>query len=437
MSKSKQVRDSSPMDVDKMDEEIVDVNNLQTSDIQPESNTVTSVTSNDLIGNGKIGNEREVKINDDYAKSMREDIQINLKAGYEGYLESFYTDINLPTDLSLMFNQSIGGSKDFNSLRAKELIDGIDEYRKQKIEDNAKEHELMYKFGILLKNINDYKRSVLGIDIPKEGHATRHLDWEKIQNNFSKTCISYGYFIPNDLSFTDESMIKDKSMLMQGAQEMFKQSVVFPNCLKSKSENSKRYCALYFLYCGYHVVILNDAQSQKNEYIGKISQTPLTDDFGSYVENGMIVAASSESKKQSNNLVIGDSNDTVVTNGKRTKKATRKKKKKADEKKNEKILQLNFFKDKNSKVKTGKGMENDMQVYNNMKSDDTTFIYFNLLVRQDGSTQTHKIVCYVKYVESGIDIYVATSEGEDKHQVTTFSKLDNKKMENFTVYWKE
>lgn len=436
MSKSKHVRDSSPMDVDKMDEEIVVGNNLQTNDIQPEPDTVTSVMSNDMIGNGKIGNGREVKINDDYANDMRRKIQINLKEGYDGYLESFYTDINLPSDLSLMFNQSIGGSKNFNSLRAKQLIDDIDKYRNQNIEDNTKEHELMYKFGVLLKNINDYKRSVLGVDIPKEGHATRIFDWEKIQTDFAKTCISYGYFIPNRLEYINESVIEDKSVLFKVAQEMFKQSVVFPNGLKSKSENSKRYCALYFLYCGYHVVILNDAQSQKNKYIGRMSQTPLTDNFGYYVENHKIVAASSESKKQSNNLVIGDSNDTVVTNGKRTKKTTRKKKK-ADEKKNKKELKLNFIKDENSKVKTGKGMENDIQVYNNMEVDDTTFIYFYLLARKDKSTETHRIVGYIKYVESGIDIYVAISEGKDEHKVTTFYKLDKSKMENFTVYWKE
>ena len=247
MSKSKHVRDSSPMDVDKMDEEIVVGNNLQTNDIQPEPDTVTSVMSNDMIGNGKIGNGREVKINDDYANDMRRKIQINLKEGYDGYLESFYTDINLPSDLSLMFNQSIGGSKNFNSLRAKQLIDDIDKYRNQNIEDNTKEHELMYKFGVLLKNINDYKRSVLGVDIPKEGHATRIFDWEKIQTDFAKTCISYGYFIPNRLEYINESVIEDKSVLFKVAQEMFKQSVVFPNGLKSKSENSKRYCALYFL----------------------------------------------------------------------------------------------------------------------------------------------------------------------------------------------
>lgn len=436
MSKSKHVRDSSPMDVDKMDEEIVNINNLQTSDIQPEPDTVTSVMSNDMIGNGKIGNGREVKINDDYANDMRRNIQINLKEGYDGYLESFYTDINLPTDLSLMFNQSIGGSKNFNSLRAKQLIDDIDKYRNQNIEDNATEHELMYKFGVLLKNINDYKRSVLGVDIPKEGHATRHFDWEKIQTDFAKTCISYGYFIPNKLKYLDKSIIDDESVLFQVAQEIFKQSVVFPNGLKSKSENSKRYCALYFLYCGYHVVILNDAQSQKNKYIGEISKTPLTDDFGYYLENNKIVAASSESKKQSNNLVIDDSKNTVVTNGKRTKKTTRKKKK-ADEKKDKKILILNFIKDENSKVKTGKGMENDIQVYNNMEADDTTFIYFYLLVRKDGSTETHRIVGYIKYVEGGIDIYVAIKEGDDKNEVITFYKLDKSKMENFTVYWKE
>lgn len=223
----------------------------------------------------KIGNK--VRLDRNSTDTLNAE-RLNVKADYldDDDRESFYTDVNLPIDFMKRFNQGLKKSKGFNQLEASFLVKQVEDYKKCKEPNITTELELMHNFGVLIKNVNDYKRAFID-GVTKKIHVNefKKLDSWNESYDFSKTCISCGYIIPNEVTQTQadsRGTVSEKDR-KKAIEIMFKQSVIFPNNLnfpKSKSGHRKDYFAITFVYGPYHIVLFNVALSEKSSYRGKI-----------------------------------------------------------------------------------------------------------------------------------------------------------------------
>lgn len=377
----------------------------------------------------------------------------------DDYRQMYYTDVNLPTDMDFRFNQGLRGSKAFNENAAASLIKTVDMYKKGDA-DPQQEMMIMYKFGILLKNITDYKRSLIDEKITR-GLKTKPfqaIDSWRSEDNFSKTCISYGYVIPNEITVT---RVKDssekKGQQMMAATVIFKQSMVFPgsNLPEMTGKYRKSYCALAFTYCGYHFVLFSKAHTLRVPFRGSIAEFDnkevcITDLDNRYVitlndlveHDKAAVARQRTTPKMTMAINQDDKTCTAskTTNGRRTtKKATVKKPHVKSYDISSWINKITIKKDDESQTAV---VEDTNQMYKDNDSNDndidsnidsTTMIEMYILVRNMATNKTKQLACYVKYRTYGVQIYLAYEDDN----VVYFFPIDNSEMEDYSVYWKE
>ena len=187
--------------------------------------------------------------------------------------ERLYRDVNLPSDLGFRRLQGLSNSKKLSDRMVKEFLNKVQEYSKTPTVDIDREIDLISRFGILIKNINDYKRVNFHEITPKYrvDAFKRITDWEG-KNEFEKTCITYGHIIPDQVIFQKGDSAKNISHIYN----RYKDSIIFPPTVRAQPhyEGPKyNYCLLTFVYERYHVVLYNHAYSAMDMYVGCMPST--------------------------------------------------------------------------------------------------------------------------------------------------------------------
>lgn len=222
--------------------------------------------------NSKFDVEKEKKTYNNY----RSTISVNYvddKTKYE-----IFERVNVCPDLSLILNQGLKGSKGLNDYQSGILITEIKDYKGKNREDLDKELDLIKKFGILLKNISEYKPSNISTKIKNIPVPSNVVNKRIVDDILFKTISSDGEYIPEGLEMLEIG--NDDKVL---AFDIFKHSLNYDHTVIS-DEDSKRmykrikeeetyydYMLLCFDYMGYFIVVKNCVISNFQMHRGKIS----------------------------------------------------------------------------------------------------------------------------------------------------------------------
>lgn len=389
----------------------------------------------------------------------------SMNAGYLGdpFEEYFYTDINLPTDINKRFNQGLKRSKDFNGNQAKHLVKEVEKYKESGKSDKETELLLMYWFGVLLKNVVDYKRSLINDVTDKiKLDVQERIDRCDSRHNFAKTCVSAGYIIPENMGYS-RSTLENRAK----AALIFKRSMIFPkvNFPQTSVKHRKDYCAISFVYHGYNIVMFNVAESGRRSFCGVIPKVDgkavwLTADkstSGEYPTVSDMIdgeyacyAFQKRNRDAMNKIKVIDCDlikDDFTATKSAPSKATKKKTKKKAAVKCASYTLTSWIKKKDDVEKDSASevavMEDENQYYadNDKDCGGTTedMIEVKLLARNVETNATKRVSAYIKYRTTGIDIYFAynpLSLSRTRYESVTFLPLDPSQMTDYEIYWK-
>lgn len=262
----------------------------------------------------------------------------NLKGNIEKFYESDHTidigeedlikqieDLNNLPDLDYKINNSVRKSKDLNEYQVGNLLKDINQYRISKEVDSELEKRLIYRYGVLLKNVYIYKPSNLfkfintnntivkrrntgkistrstskkstskkrnesesenkinkNFNIKIDDINSKLNDWEKHGNNFKKTLIKLGFIVPENL--------QKYNRIDYVIYKVFKFNISLPSDDISRFNECNinfKYKSIFidFTYEDYHVIIFNKSTIDRTLFEGIIEDDiHLTD----YVEKGI------------------------------------------------------------------------------------------------------------------------------------------------------
>ena len=277
-------------------------------------------------------------------------------------------DVNLPDDYSKRFNQGLKNSKGIVEKQAKKLLKSLVEYSDEKKTDIEKEVNFIYDFGVLLKNINDYKQSnICELTNRIRVDVFRSINKWHTSDDYAKTLISYGYIIPNEIEYVSYDKIGEENLSEEEFANIrkkevllytiFKYSVTFPKecgISLSTSPYRKDYCAIAFLYEGYHIVLLNNASKPMKKYSGEIKPLEnmkdmftheLWENAESYIEKKVYKFCCVDDSDGNYNIsVFEKENDSKVTTKEKTRKDSSSEKKKRSRKKKSTVKSMDLLK---------------------------------------------------------------------------------------------
>ena len=388
----------------------------------------------------------------------------SMNAGYLGdpFEEYFYTDINLPTDINKRFNQGLKRSKDLNTIQAEHLVEEVEKYKKSGKSDRETELLLMYWFGVLLKNVVDYKRSLINDVTAKiKPDLTKRIDSCGSVHNLAKTCVSAGYVIPENMGYSKPSLENRAKAAL-----VFKRSMIFPKTdfPQTKSKIRKDYCAISFLYHGYNIVMFNVAESGRRIFCGvipKVDGKPVwlvadksaSEEYptmSDMIDGGCACYASRNRDRDAIKKIKVIDCDLIKDDFTETKsapsKATKKKTKKKAVVKCDSYTLTSWIRKKDDVAKDSASevavVEDENQYYadNDKDCGGTTedMIEVSLLARNVETNVTKRVPAYIKYRTTGIDIYFAyNSSSRTRYESVTFLPLDPSQMTDYEIYYKK
>ena len=281
--------------------------------VNKNTNGTRIVNKNSLINYKNILDfniEKRNKLQGNIEKFYESDNTIDI--GREDLIKQIEDLNNLP-DLDYKINNSVRKSKDLNEHQVENLLKDINQYRISKEVDSELEKDLIYRYGVLLKNVYIYKPSNLfnfintnnaivkrrntgkrstskkstskrstikkrnesesenkldkNFNIKIDDINSKLNDWENHGNNFKKTLIRLGFIVPENLQKFDRSV--------DVTYKVFKFNISLPLDDISRFNECNvnfKYKSIFidFTYEDYHVIIFNKSIMDKTLFEGTI-----------------------------------------------------------------------------------------------------------------------------------------------------------------------
>lgn len=195
--------------------------------------------------------------------------------------------LNVGIDNNLLLFNGISGSKDPIGKQLKSLISNVDNYKKNK-EDDETENDLMKKFGVVFKNMTVYRRS-------NSRETTENLNplesfqpvynENDLKSNLFKVLSAAGRICP-------DNVVSVRAKNLTEALKFFTHSIIFPFNNIERDKCSKECLWLLFKYDDYTMVLQNRAELRVL-YSGMIGKGILTrnenEDCANYTKNGELI----------------------------------------------------------------------------------------------------------------------------------------------------